>query len=227
MKCRIIRFPGTTTDRDRPCELILENKRLACPSLQWHGASVASARIDMFQSVREKTGLGLYRKLTGTATANKYRKTSSVRRVRWLSGTARQSGFDTSWDLDMSLDPLLHPSRKARANFIFGGMADQFFYVRFIFNPKIRDKSLALKAVAEVPKELVLRKRELVDSNATERGVALDLARRAVVAMLSMGAEPGVWPYDEDALWYTDVPNIINERPCDYEDGDIRVWRIL
>jgi hypothetical protein len=135
------------------------------------------------------------------------------------------SGFDTSWDLDMSLDSLLHPGRKAWANYMLAGMAEQFFYVQFIFNPKIRDKSLALQAVAEVPKELVLRKRELMNSNARERGVALDLARRAVVAMLSTGAEPGVWPYDEDALWYTAVPNIINERPCDYEDGGIRVWR--
>jgi len=30
-------------------------------------------------------------------------------------------------------------------------MADQFFYVRFIFTPKVRDASLTLKAVSKEP----------------------------------------------------------------------------
>jgi hypothetical protein len=106
-------------------------------------------------------------------------------------------------------------------------MADQFFYIRFIFTPRIRDPSSVLKALVEIPKELVQSKRELVNSNARENVIALDLARRAAVAMFSIGAESRVWSYDEDALWYTEGPNIINERPCDYEDGDIRVWRFL
>jgi hypothetical protein len=34
------------------------------------------------------------------------------------------------------------------------------------------------------------------------------------------------WPYDEDALWYEDRPYVMDERPCDHEENEIKVWKI-
>jgi hypothetical protein len=39
-----------------------------------------------------------------------------------------------------------------------------------------------------------------MNSNARERGIALDLARSAAVALFSIGEEPVLRTYDEDAL---------------------------
>ena len=105
-------------------------------------------------------------------------------------------------------------------------MTEEYFNVRFIFTPKTREGSHALKAMVEVPKELVQRTRESKNSNVRESGIALDLARSVAKAMLSGATESDIWLFDEDALWYTDGPSIMNERPCDYKDGEIRVWRL-
>jgi hypothetical protein len=83
-------------------------------------------------------------------------------------------------------------------------MTDEYFNVRFIFTPKNREASHALKAVVEVPTQLVQRTRESMNSNVRESGIALDLARSVAKAMLSGGTESDVWLFDEDALWYTD-----------------------
>ena len=106
-------------------------------------------------------------------------------------------------------------------------MSDQFFYVHLTFNPGRSARAQLREAVVEVPKDLVQRKQsESADKRLRERVIALGLARRAALDTFAAGAEPIAWSYDEDALWYEDRLPIMNERPCDYEEDGIRVWRL-
>jgi len=111
-------------------------------------------------------------------------------------------------------------------------MSEQYFYLRFKFRPKFGIRTVPIikehEAVVEVPREFVQRKRsELANQNLREKTIALDFARRAALATFSTGAEPGVWPYDEDVLWCEDRHPVMNERCCDYKDNGIMAWRIV
>jgi hypothetical protein len=111
-------------------------------------------------------------------------------------------------------------------------MSEEYFYVRLKFIPKFGTPSvLNIKqheAAVEVPKHLVQRKQsELINENTREKAIALDFERRAALAIFSAGADPIVWPYDEDALWYEDRHPVMNERTCDHEENGTRAWRIV
>jgi hypothetical protein len=111
-------------------------------------------------------------------------------------------------------------------------MSEQYFYVRLRFIPKFGIHSVPnvkqREAAVEVPKDLVQRKQsELLNGESREKAIALDFARRAALAIFSAGAEPIVWPYDEDALWCEDRHPVMNVRPCDHEESGTRAWRIV
>lgn len=109
-------------------------------------------------------------------------------------------------------------------------MSDEYFYVRFRFSAKngVRTGQTTRQheAVVEVPRDLVARKKSDSDENPREKSIVLDFARRAALALFSTGDQRVVWPYDEDALWCEDRHPVMSERPCDYEDEGVRVWRI-
>src|ERR1700681_2597679 len=110
-------------------------------------------------------------------------------------------------------------------------MSDEYFYVRFRFSPKmgVRTGPTARQheAVVEVPRDLIQRKQSaFMNENPREKAIALDFARRAALAIFSIGEQRLAWPYDEDALWCEDRHPVMNERPCDFEDDGIRAWRI-
>jgi hypothetical protein len=108
-------------------------------------------------------------------------------------------------------------------------MSEQFFYVELKFIPKIVTLGGAIlrqrEVAVEVPKDLLHGKQsELVDENA----IALDLARRAALGTFPTLAERVVGLYDEGSpIWYKDRPDVMNERPCDYEENGTRAWRII
>jgi hypothetical protein len=111
-------------------------------------------------------------------------------------------------------------------------MNDQYFCVRIKFIPKFGTASVQNikqhEAAVEVPKSLVQRKQsELINENPREKTIALDFARKAALAIFSTGADPIIWPYDEDALWCEDRHPVMNERPCDHEENGTRAWRIV
>jgi hypothetical protein len=54
----------------------------------------------------------------------------------------------------------------------------------------------------------------------------LILAGKPALAALSTGAEPVVWPCDEDALWYEDRPYVMDEKSHDHEENGVKVWKI-
>jgi hypothetical protein len=60
-----------------------------------------------------------------------------------------------------------------------------------------------------------------------EKAIALDLARRTALGSFPSLPERVVGLYHEDAIWYADQPRVMNERPSDYEENGIRVWRIV
>jgi hypothetical protein len=110
-------------------------------------------------------------------------------------------------------------------------MSSRFFYVQFKFTPKIRTSSVPTTkhhgAVVEVPKDLVQHKQsEIINENPNEKGIALDLARRAAFGTFPTVQERIVGLYHEEAIWYEDQPPVINERPCDNEENGTRAWRI-
>jgi hypothetical protein len=110
-------------------------------------------------------------------------------------------------------------------------MSDEYFYLRFRFSSKIGDRfgpsTKQHEAVVEVPRDLVQRKQsEFIHENPREKAIALDLARRAALAIFSTGEQRLAWPYNEDALWCEDRHSVMNERSCDHEDNGIRAWRI-
>ena len=110
-------------------------------------------------------------------------------------------------------------------------MSEQSFYVELTFFPKRLTHDLTFtiqfKVLAEVYKDLVQRNRsELIKESPRGKAIALDLARRAALATFSTGAEQVALPFDEDAMWHEDRHHVVSERPCDYEEYGIRVWRI-
>jgi hypothetical protein len=110
-------------------------------------------------------------------------------------------------------------------------MSDEYFYVRFRFSPKLGVRTgpttRPQQAVVEVPRDLVRRKQsEFMNENPREKTIALDLARRAALAVFSAAEQRLAWPCNEDALWYEDRHPVMNERSCDFEDNGIRAWRI-
>jgi hypothetical protein len=112
-------------------------------------------------------------------------------------------------------------------------MSEQFFYVELNFIPKTVTLSGVIlrqcEVVVEVPKDLLHGKQsELVDENAGENAIALDLARRAALGTFPTLAERVVGLYDEDVpTWAENRPHVMNERPCDYEENGTRAWRIV
>jgi hypothetical protein len=112
-----------------------------------------------------------------------------------------------------------------------GTLSDNVFVVRLIFTPKSETCAVPstrqYATVVEVPKNLVHRRRsESISQNLSEKAIALNLARQAALAALSTGAEPVVWPCDEDALWYEDRPYVMDEKTHDHEESGVRVWKI-
>jgi hypothetical protein len=113
-----------------------------------------------------------------------------------------------------------------------GTLSDDVFVVRLIFSPNREIITVPFirqfAAVVEVPKNLVHQRRsELIGQNLSEKAIALNLARRAALAALSTGAEPVVWPCDEDALWYEDRPYVMDEKAHDHEENGVKVWKSL
>ena len=107
-------------------------------------------------------------------------------------------------------------------------MSVQFIYVQLKFTPKIGTHTVASikqrEVVVEVPKDLVIGKQSVfVDGNRGENAIALDLARRAALGTFPTLAERVAGLYDEDSpTWYENRPQLMNERPCDYEENGIR-----
>ena len=107
-------------------------------------------------------------------------------------------------------------------------MSKQFFYVELKFIPKIVTLAGAIlrqrEVVVEVPKDLLHGKQsELVDGSAT----ALDLARRAALGTFQTLAERVVGLYDEESpIWFEERRQVMNDRPCDYEENGTRAWKI-
>ena len=108
-------------------------------------------------------------------------------------------------------------------------MSEQFFYVELKFIPKIVIIVEAIlrqrEVVVEVPKDLLHGKQsELVDGNAT----ALDLARRAAFGTFPTLAERVVGLYDEESpIWFEERHQVMNDRPCDYEENGTRAWKTV
>jgi hypothetical protein len=113
-------------------------------------------------------------------------------------------------------------------------MSEQFFYVYLKFVPKIVTLTEPIlrphEVVVELSKRLVLLRQSelvLVNENPTEKAVALDFARRAALRTFPTIAERILGLYDENALtWHEGPPQVVNERPCDYEENGTRAWRI-
>jgi hypothetical protein len=110
-------------------------------------------------------------------------------------------------------------------------MSDEYFYVRFRFSSKSGLRTGPTteqhEAVVEVPRDLVQRKQsEFLNENPREKTIALDLARRAALALFSNGEKYLAWPYNEDALWCEGRHPIMNQRRCDHETNGIKVWKI-
>jgi hypothetical protein len=107
-------------------------------------------------------------------------------------------------------------------------MSEQFFYVELKFIPKIVTIAEAIlrqrEVVVEVPKDLLHGKQsELLDGNAT----ALDLARRAALGTFPTLPERVVGLYDEESpIWFEERHQVMNDRPCDYEENGTRAWKI-
>jgi hypothetical protein len=106
------------------------------------------------------------------------------------------------------------------------------FIVRLIFTPKTGTGMVPLTshyaAVVEVLNDLVQRKQsDSANQNLREKTVALDLARQAALSTFAIRGEQVSWPYDEDALWYEEPPHIMDERPCDHEQGGVKVWKMV
>jgi|ERR1700693_681119 len=107
-------------------------------------------------------------------------------------------------------------------------MSDQFFYLQLKFTPKIGHTFTDEREVfVEIPKKLVQRRSESVNESLKEV-IALDLAKSAALSTFPTDAERVLDLYDEDpAIWYSDRPPIMNERPCDHEENGMRTWRIV
>jgi hypothetical protein len=106
------------------------------------------------------------------------------------------------------------------------------FIVRLIFTPKTGTGTVPLPrhftAVVEVLNDLVHRKQsDSANQNLREKTIALDLARQAALSTFAISGEQVSWPYDEDALWYEERPHVMDERPCDHEQGGVKVWKML
>jgi hypothetical protein len=107
-------------------------------------------------------------------------------------------------------------------------MSEQFFYVELKFIPKIVTIAGAIlrqrEVVVEVPKDLLhCRQSELIDENA----IALDLARRAALGTFPTFPERVVGLYDEELpIWFEERYQVMNDRPCDYEENGTRAWKI-
>jgi hypothetical protein len=110
-----------------------------------------------------------------------------------------------------------------------GGKA---FIVRLIFTPKTGSGTVAFTrhytAVIEVLNDLVHRKQsDSANQNLREeKTIALDLARQAALSTFATSGEQIARPYDEDALWYEERPHVMDERPCDHEEGGVKVWKM-
>src|ERR1700692_4711116 len=110
-------------------------------------------------------------------------------------------------------------------------MSSRFFYVQFRFIPKSGLKGLPMSkqhgAVVEVPKDLVQHKQsEIINENAREKAIALNLARRAALGTFPTVEERVVGLYHEDAIWLADRPRIMTARSCDNEDNGTRGWGV-
>ena len=112
-------------------------------------------------------------------------------------------------------------------------MSEQFFYVQLKFLPKIVILAGAIlrprEAVVEVSKRFVqLRQLEWDCEELGERAIALNLARSAALGTFPTVAEQILGLYDEDSpTWYEKRPQVMNERPCDYEENNTKAWRIV
>jgi hypothetical protein len=143
--------------------------------------------------------------------------------VRWVSQPLR---------IEVRFDSRENRHRVQTSEEIPRNMSDEYFYVRFRFSAKIGVPTGPTprqhEAVVEVPRDLVKRKKsEFVNANLREKPIALDLARRAALALFSTGEQRlASSPHEEDALWCDDRHPVMNERPCDYEDDGVRAWRI-
>jgi hypothetical protein len=106
-------------------------------------------------------------------------------------------------------------------------MSDKFFYLQFKFIPKIGHTFTdEREVVVEVPKDLAQRKSESINEGLREV-VALDLARRVALGTFPNDSERALDLYEEaPPIWYTDRPQVMNERPCDHEENGTRAWRI-
>jgi len=110
-------------------------------------------------------------------------------------------------------------------------MSEQFTYVHLKFVPKIGALTVPIlhqrEVVVEVPKDLVEGKQsELRNENPGENAITLDLARRSALGAFPTLAERVIGLYDEDSpTWYENRPQIMNERPCDFEENGTRAWR--
>ena|ERR1700749_502024 len=104
-------------------------------------------------------------------------------------------------------------------------MTEKFYYIELTFTSK--QAYIRWQAVVEVPNAFVLRqKKELTNKDRRDKAVALSLAREVALTAFSAGANRVACPHDEDALWYDERPSLVDERDCDHEENDIRVWRI-
>jgi hypothetical protein len=108
---------------------------------------------------------------------------------------------------------------------------DKTFIVRLIFTPKTGTGTASLTrhytAVVEVLNDLVHRKQsDSANQNLREKTIALDLARQAALSAFASSGEQVSWPFDEDALWYEERPHVMDERPCDHEQGGVKVWKM-
>ena len=108
---------------------------------------------------------------------------------------------------------------------------EKAFIVRVIFTPKTGTGTVSLTrrytAVVEVLNDLVHRKQsESANQNLREKTIALDLARQAALSTFAICGEQVSPPYDEDALWYEERPHVLDERPCDHDQGGVKVWKM-
>jgi hypothetical protein len=112
-----------------------------------------------------------------------------------------------------------------------GDLDEKAFIVRLIFTPKTGIGRVPLTrhytALVEVRDDLVHRKQsDSANQNLREKTIALDLARQAALSTFAINGEQVSWPYDEDALWYEERPHVMDQRPCDHEQGGVKVWKI-
>ena len=103
--------------------------------------------------------------------------------------------------------------------------------MRVIYTPKTETGAVALArhytAVVEILSDLVRRKQtDSANQNLREKAIALDLARQAALSTFAICGEQVSPPYDEDVLWYEERPHVIDERPCDHDQGGVKVWKM-